>query len=365
MLKTRSGLPKYCSWNYDRHGQRRVRFRQSGFTTYLTGTPWGEDFMRQYAAALEGVKRKAENIGAERTKPGSFNELCVSYYRSPDFLNLKDITKADYRGIVENFRKLHGDKPVAKLQRAHIKDIIAAKANTSAAANSLLKVLKVLLSHAVDREMIAANPATGVKGYSVRGDGFPTWSEDEIAQFEARHPVGTKARLAMGLLLYTAQRRSDVVTMGWQHVVGDAIKVKQGKTGTALSVPIHPELKAILAATERRGLLFLTTERGTPFSAHGFGNWFKQQCRLAGLPRRTAHGLRKSAATRLANAGCSSDQIMAITGHKTLAEVAHYTRAADQQRLARQAIGMMNRGMEGERDLSNLSVRLDKEGKKL
>ena len=104
--------------------------------------------------------------------------------------------------------------------------------------------------------------------------------------------------------------------------------------------------------------------RGAPFSAHGFGNWFKAQCRAAGLPHCSAHGLRKSAATRLANAGCTSDQIKAITGHKSLAEVAHYTRAADQQRLARQAMTMMSRGIEGERDLSNPSVRLDKESKK-
>jgi len=364
MQRTKSGLPKHCSWNTDRHGKRRVRFRKSGFTTYLTGLPYSPDFMAQYWAAYEGVKKKTENIGAElRTKPGSFNELCVSYYRSPDFLDIKDITKADYRGIIENFRRLHGDKPVAKLQRQHVKDIIAAKANTPAAANALLKVLRLLLNHAVDRDMIAANPVIGVKPYRVRGDGFPTWSEEDIAQFEGRHLVGSKARLAFALLLYTAQRRSDVVAMGWQHVVGDTIKVKQGKTGTVLVIPIHPELKTILAATERRGLLFLTTERQTAFSAHGFGNWFKQQCRAAGLPLRTAHGLRKSAATRLANAGCSSDQIKAITGHKTLAEVAHYTRAADQQRLARQAIQMMV-GMEGERDVSNLSGRLDKEGKK-
>jgi integrase len=359
MRQNRSGLPKHCSWAYDRHGKRRVRFRKSGFTTYLTGLPYSDDFNAQYWAALEGVKKKFDNIGATRTKPGSFNELCVSYYRSPDFLNLKDITKADYRGIIENFRKQHGDKPVAKLQRAHIKDIIAAKANTPTAANALLKVLRLLLSHAVDRDMIAASPVTGIKGYKIRSDGFPPWSEDEIAQFEARHPVGTKARLAMGLLLYTAQRRADVVTMGWQRVVGDTIKVKQRKTGTALAIPIHPELKTILAAIERRELLFLTTERGTPFSAHGFGNWFKQQCRLAGLPQRSAHGLRKSAATRLANAGCSSDQIMAVTGHRTLAEVARYTRAADQERLARQAM----QRMEAEHPLSNLSDRLDKGAK--
>ena len=86
MRRTKSGLPEHCSWNYDRHGKRRVRFRQASFSTYLTGTPWSEDFMRQYAAALDGVKEQTANIGAERTKPGSFDALCVSYYRSPDFL---------------------------------------------------------------------------------------------------------------------------------------------------------------------------------------------------------------------------------------------------------------------------------------
>jgi integrase len=370
MLRTKSGLPKHCAWNTDQHGKRRVRFRKAGFSTYLTGTPWSEDFMRQYAAALDGVKEQQTDIGAKRTKPGSFDALCVSYYRSHDFLNLKDITKADRRGIIENFRKLHGDKPVAKLKRAHINDIVAAKANivdgratTPAAANSLLKVLRLLLNYAVSIDLIAANPAIGVKLYRVRSEGFHAWTEDEIAQFEARHPVGTKARLALGLLLYTAQRRSDVVAMGWQHVVGDAIKVKQGKTGTALAIPIHPELSLILAATERTGLMFLMSERGAPFSAHGFGNWFKEQCRHAGLPHCSAHGLRKSAATQLANAGCTSDQIKAITGHRSLAEVAHYTRTADQQRLARQALEMQL-GAEGERGLSNLANQVGQQGKK-
>jgi integrase len=78
------------------------------------------------------------------------------------------------------------------------------------------------------------------------------------------------------------------------------------------------------------------TEKGAPFTPAGFGNWFRDQCNAAGLRQCSAHGLRKAAA-RLANAGCSSDQIKAITGHRSLAEVAHYTRAADQRRLARQA----------------------------
>jgi hypothetical protein len=150
MLRTRSGLPKHCSWNLDREdGKRRVRFRKNGLSSYLTGIPWSEDFMRQYAAALEGVKARAENIGAVRTIPGSFDAACVSYYRSPDFRGLKASTQRVRRNVIERFRNEHGTKPISRLGRAHIKDIIGAKASTPEAANNLLKVLRVLLSHAV------------------------------------------------------------------------------------------------------------------------------------------------------------------------------------------------------------------------
>src|SRR6516225_1348470 len=103
MRRSKNGLPKYCGFNADHHGKVRIRFRKNGFSVYLTGTPWSEGFMRQYAEALDGVTTQQTEIGAKRTKPGSFDALCVSYYRSHDFLNLKDITKADRRG---NHREL-------------------------------------------------------------------------------------------------------------------------------------------------------------------------------------------------------------------------------------------------------------------
>ena len=118
MLRTKSGLPKHCSWNVDRHGKRRVRFRWRGFSTYLTGTPWSEDFMRQYAAALDGVKAQASNVGAGRTVPGSLDALCVSYYRSPEFRGLEASTQKVRRYIIERFRAEHGKKPVPR-PRAH------------------------------------------------------------------------------------------------------------------------------------------------------------------------------------------------------------------------------------------------------
>jgi integrase len=359
MLKTKSGLPKYCCWNTDQHGRRRVRFRKRGFTTYVAGIPWSEDFMRQYAAALEGVKAQLANIGAHRTKPGSVNALCVSYYRSPEFRGLKPSTQAMRRNIIERFRNEHGDKPVARLGRAHITDIIGAKASTPEAANNLLKVLRVLLNYAVGIAMIALNPALTVKRYRGRGGGFHTWTEGEIKQFESRHPIGNRARLGLALLLNTAQRRSDVVRMGWQHVRGDSIAVRQQKTDTPLLIPMHPDLVQALASVPKTNLTFLLTEKGAPFTPAGFGNWFRKKCDLAGLPQCSAHGLRKAAATRLANAGCSANQIMAVTGHKSLSQVAPYVRDADQQRLARQAL-KIQLGSEQEQKLSNQPTRLDK-----
>ena len=361
MLRTQNGLPKFCSWNTDRHGTRRVRFRKGSFSTYLTGIPYSEDFLRQYAAALEGVQAQTSNVGASRTIPGSFDALVISFYRG-DFQRLKPSTQRLWRNIIERLRSEHGSKPIARLERSHIKNIISAKAATPSAANNLLKVLRVLLSYAVDIGMIQSNPTIGVKRYKVHGDGFHTWTESEIARFEERHPIGSKARLAFALLLYTAQRRSDAIRLGWQHVEGDIIALRQEKTDTRLLIPIHPELARVLAAAPRNNLTFLVTERGKQFTPQGFSNWFRDRCNEASLPQCSAHGLRKAAATRLANAGCSTDQIKAITGHKALVEVARYTRAADQQRLARQALNIQI-GAEREQGLSSLATRLDKTAK--
>ncbi len=151
--------------------------------------------------------------------------------------------------------------------------------------------------------------------------------------------------------------------MGRQHVRGGLISVKQQKTGTALWIPIHRDLQTILDASPAANLTFLVTAGGKPFSAAGFGNWFGDCCREAGMSVGfNAHGLRKAAARRLAEAGCTSKQIMAITGHRSLAEVERYTLAAEQVLLARQAIGRI--GTNSEQQVSNSPEPLDKSEKK-
>jgi integrase len=168
--------------------------------------------------------------------------------------------------------------------------------------------------------------------------GFCRYSGD-ISRTSAKlhHHFGTRARLAFELLLGTAQRRSDVIRMGPQHIRDGAITIRQQKTGTELTIPILPEVQEALAAAPSKHLTFLTTEYDRPFTAAGFGNRFRQWCDEAGLRGFTAHGLRHTACTRLADAGATSHEIMSWSGHRTLKEVARYTQSADQRALARSA----------------------------
>lgn len=352
-------LPKYVSEFADRHGKMRVRFRRKGQEDYYFQTvPWSAEFMQEYQACLNREAAPAVEPGLSRSKPGTFNALIAAYYGSPEFKGLRSSTQTTYRGIIERFRAKHGDKRVATVERKHIKAIIGAMHETPAAANNLLDRLKALMTLAIDIGMRKDDPTIRMRGYGNKGDGFHTWTEDEIAKFEARHEIGTKPRLALALMLYTGQRRSDAVTMGWQHVAGNKINVRQQKTDARLTVPMHPTLQAVMNATPRANMTFLVTAYGKPFTPAGFGNWFRERCNEAGLPHCSAHGLRKAAARRMAEAGCTNQQIKAITGHKTDREVSRYTAAADQERLAEQAMAAAY-GMEGEQKLSNHGERLD------
>lgn len=356
-------LPKYCSWNIDRHGKKRVRFRKGFYSIYLCSVPYSEDFMRRYHAALNGNAQQLQDFKEDRVDPGTIDAVIVNFYCSTDFLKLKYTTQRVRKNVLEKFRVLHGKKRVALLTAAHLKAIIGDMADRPGAANNLLKVLRVLLRHAIDMGLIHDNPARNVRKFSVSSEGFHSWSEVDVAAFEARHKPGSRAHLALSLLFYTGQRRSDVVRMGWQHITGDLLSVVQDKTGEYLKIPFHPKLAAAIGNKPRTNLTFLLTEAGAPFTAAGFGNWFRDRCNEAGLPHCSAHGLRKACATRLANAGCTVEQIKAITGHKTLSEVARYTKAADQERNAKQALVNLLRS-ESEQARPTFDPRLDKAGEK-
>jgi len=265
--------------------------------------------------------------------------VVAEYFDSQQFFgSKKPSTQRWQRSILERFRlPPNGDRPFALLPAEWIEAKIDSK--PPHAARSWLVTLRSLCRFAVKRGYRRDNPTANIKLASIKGDGFHTWTEDEIAQFEAHHPVGTKSRAGFALLLYTAQRRSDVVRMGRQHIKDGVLTVKQEKTGATLAIPVHPHLQTVLDATPSEHLTFLVTATGKPYGGNAFTEQFRNWCDAAGLPKRCKpHGLRKAACRRLAEAGCSANEIMAISGHATMKELVRYTKAADQARLARNAM---------------------------
>jgi len=330
-------LPRYVqAWVDGRDGRAYYYLRRRGFPRVrLPGLPWSPSFMAAYEAALAGPRTA---IGGGRIKPGSVAAVVAEYLDSQQFFGSKSAgTQRMRRGILERFRAAYGERPFALLPAEWIEALLDAK--PPHAARSWLVTLRSLCQFAVKRGWLRADPTANIKQRSIKGDGYHTWTEDEIAQFEAHHPVGTKPRLALALLLYTAQRRGDIVKIGRQHIRDGVFTVKQEKTGVTLAIPVHPHLQAVFDATPGEHLTFLITATGKPYGGNAFTEQFRNWCDAAGLPRRCKpHGLRKAACRRLAEAGCSANEIMAISGHATMKELVRYTKAADQARLARNAM---------------------------
>ncbi|MGQ4273446.1 tyrosine-type recombinase/integrase [Terrihabitans sp. B22-R8] len=327
---------KYVQAFRDRHGTMRYYFRRNGIRRALPGQPGSSDFMEAYAAALDelapvGVKKR-EAAGA-----GTFAALAACYYGSTKYLGLSPGSRTNYRRVIDGFLESHGHRRVDQMKREHVDAIIGRMSATPGAAIILLKRIRILCRYAIELGWHDRDPTAGAKSF--RSTEIHTWTEDEIGIFEERWPAGSRERLTFSLLLYTGQRGSDVYRMTWADIAGDSIRVAQQKTGTKLVIPLHPNLRAELALAPKKHACILATAYGASFSLKGFGQMISAAIVATGLPSRCkAHGLRKAAARRLAECGATEKEIASITGHKTLAEVERYTRAANQEHLAKQAM---------------------------
>jgi integrase len=297
-------------------GRPYYYFRKPGCARIkLPGLPGSESFMSAYQHALAAVPPP---IGeSKRSLPGSVSAAIAGYYNSPSFKALTGSTPSARRAVLERFRERHGTLPIGGMERRHILALLDGIAPF--AARNWLKAIRGLVRHCLDHEIIRQDPTHGIRLLHPKGDGIHCWSEEEIAQFEAHFPVGTKARLALALGLYTAQRRGDVVKLGPQHIRDGVLTLRQQKTRASLSIPLHPELQAILNARPGSHLTFLVTKTNKSYAPQDFSKQFRAWCDEAGLPPECSfHGLRKAALTRLADAGCTVHQIAAVSGHKTL-----------------------------------------------
>jgi integrase len=288
-----------------------------------------EAYQRAFSAAPTA-------IGALRSKAGSVSAAIASYYGSPAFKALAPSSQGVRRSVLEAFRRDQGNLMMAAMP----KKFVVAMLDTMkpSAARNWLKAIRALVQHCIDIDLVKEDITLGIRLRPSKGE-FHTWSEEEIAAFEATFAIGTRERLALALGLYTGQRRGDVIRMGRQHVRDGVLHVRQEKTNAVLAIPVHHELARVLAAVPSTQMTFIQTLRGKPFTGHAFSDWFGKACDKAGLgPQCTFHGLRKAACRRLAEAGCSANEIAAISGHATLKEVARYTRAVDQAKMARNAM---------------------------
>jgi integrase len=331
----------------DRHGKLRRRyFRRSGHKRVpLPGVPGSDEFMEAYQAALAGAPKI--EIGAGRSKPGTVNAVLPAFYSSIHFTEGKngprrEITKQTDRNLLEAFRVKHGDKRLAMLQQHHIEAIIAEKAGPAAKRN-LLRVIRALMTFCVATGIRRDNPALGIKLARLKTQGFHSWTEAELQQYEARHPVGSKARLALHLILYTLERRKDAAAVGPQNLYtmpdgSQRLRFKPSKDdddGSPLDIPVFPQLAATIAATPVTGTKsFIVTDYGNPFTAGGFGNKMREWCDQANLPHCSAHGLRKAGMRRMAESGCSEDYIASISGHTDMRIIRQYVRAANKAKMA-------------------------------
>jgi integrase len=273
------------------------------------------------------------------------------YFASGEFReNLKPNTQKIYRLILEPLAQRHGTKPLVQLQRSHIKAWRDARSEKPGMANMVVKVVRALLIYAVDNNYRLAtedNPlAVRIKLFKL-GE-HRAWTDAACAQFEARWPAGSMQRRAYLLAKYTGQRCGDLATMTRAHRKDGFIRVVQEKTGTELWIREHKAVAAELSSdTHIVRLRLLTKASGGEFDADSLSPWFADAIERAGLPDECVlHGLRKTAAKMLAEGSCSEHEIAAITG-QSLQMVAHYTKDANQKKLASSAIQKLERNAKG------------------
>jgi integrase len=360
-------LPPGCVEDRDRHGNVRIYYRAKGRPKVrLRGTPWTEAFMAEY----ETAKTFTVPIRGKDIAPGTWRWLCVRYFAEcADFLQLDPRTRHVRRRILEltfdepigpESARFFRDFPLERMTPQAIEVLRDRKLKFPEAANARVKAIRSVFRWAVrqvgadGRPLISTNIAREIPYLrSQNPSGYHTWSPDEVRRYEAHHPVGTKARLALGLLLFTGQRRSDITKLGRQNVHNGSLVFTQYKGRNTkpkrLVLPLLPDLKALIDASSCGELTFLVNDLGRPFTDAGFGNKFRQWCDQAGLRHCTAHGLRKAGATMAANNGASAHQLMAIFGWSTLEMAQRYTRTADQERLAKTAMQMITLENKAER----------------
>jgi integrase len=307
----------------------------------------------EFFAELAAIAKKKPGIAAA----GTLGALIAAYKASSKFSTRAMRTKADYEKVFDYLKPLSG-MPMDEFDSAEAFAIQekAFRKRKRRFANYVVAVLKLLCNWGKPRKLCGSNPLEGVQ-LIARAKNAPIvnrpWTDDEIEKVIYHAPVSIKT--AVLIALCTSLREGDVIRLPWSAYNGTRIKTKHAKNGQWLEAPAHPLLKTCLdtlptrpkSEAEREKPIVLGDRSGKPFGDNGFRSRFGKF--IAQLEKKkivgeglTFHGLRHSVATRLAEAGCTPQEIMTITGHLDEKMVKLYTATADKKKWAAKAISMLN-----------------------
>lgn len=341
-------LPKNVSSYIDRHGKERFRYRKTGEKPYSFQYPFGT---KEFNEELD-LCRAGTPLVIQRYPHGSVGWLAGRYKTSMAFLSGKsDMSVRNSWAILEKFVAEYAKDRIGDFRFDHIEEILrraavprienGRKRGGPHAALNLRGELLQFFRYGIKHGLITQNPVELADAPTApRSKGFHTWTEEEIAQYRQYWKLGTSARLALEIFLWTALRRGDGSSFGPDHLnrAGE-IEQTNAKTGETVWLPAAPQLlEAINAMSVIGGKTYLITSFGKSFSVAGLGNKMREWCNEAGLPHCSAHGLRKAAARRVAEHGGTNSELKAVGGWTTDNQVNNYTRAANRARLAKQAM---------------------------
>ena len=314
-----------------RHGTIVWYFRvQDGPRTRLPGEYGSEEFMAAYRAALAGEKPQDQ----AKDDPRSLKWLLSQYRKSSSYLELSPATRRQRDYIFSHVLETSGSAPYSAIKRSHIVDGRERRAKTPSQAGNFLKAMRGLFKWAMESQLVDVDPTDGVKGPKrTKNEGFAAWADDDIAKYYSKWQMGTKERVWIDVLLYTGLRRGDAVLLGRQHIKDGIATIRTEKTGTEVNIPILEPLRRTLEAGPTGDMHFIVGDSGKPLAKESFGNMFRAACNAAGV-KKSAHGIRKIAATRAAEAGATVAELEAMFGWSGGGMASLYTKTADRRRLA-------------------------------
>ena len=337
-------------------GALRHRVRQAGKNSVKTTLPFGPehpDFSQHYHAARFGdplpappkhVDRSLDWLTArylahlERLVKAGMADKMTHKQRKSLLIRMCDHKDA------EGFR--YGGNDLSAPTSAFVtlrNDMM----ETPGAAQNMIKAVKAMYSFAMEEGLTAANPATGIKSTFKGNGGAKPWSADDIKAFVKRHPKGTTAYAWLAVSLFVGCRRDDARKLGraMETQIGGAtyLQFQPGKKGSApVVIPMLPQLTEAVRALKVEGPTYLLTEFGKPFaSSASIGGRIRDWCDSAGLPERSAHGVRKALGGLLAEFGIPTQAISAILAHTNIKTTQVYTAGASRRILSDTAMQAM------------------------